>query len=463
VLHTAPDAWTLALRFDGDGQSLSGPGNFAIDYKGDLWVSNNYQFSADVHTPVCGSDKVFEFSPTGQMTTYQGGGLSGAGFGVALDQQNGNVWVSNFGFAAPVPGCPQDEQPPHNTVSLFSQYGAVLSPASGFTQGGINWPQGIAVDSSSSAWFANCNDGTVTDYPGGDPSKAKTVQAFDASAQPFDIADNHSSLFVTAANGNAVDLLGYDGTVEKTLTGGKFLRPLGIAAAPDGTVWAANSGVLTLPCPDRPTASDDAQFDAMLATTFSDTGVPGPGANFPGSVAAIAPDGSSVTDYVGGGITVPWGIAADGNGNVWVANFAGKRLSAFCGTNPSTCPTGVGTGDPLSPATTGYYFDGLTRSTGVAIDQSGNVWVTNNWQEVPFQTNPGGHQIVAYLGLAAPISIPKPNTPVTPITPTTPAASGQALAPTGSDVTPTIAMALIALAGGVGIAVARRRRRRSHA
>ncbi|SDY43827.1 hypothetical protein [Herbiconiux ginsengi] len=33
-LAAAPDAWTLALRFDGDGQSLDDPGNFAIDKAG---------------------------------------------------------------------------------------------------------------------------------------------------------------------------------------------------------------------------------------------------------------------------------------------------------------------------------------------------------------------------------------------------------------------------------------------
>lgn len=463
VLAAAPDAWTVVLRFDGDGESLSGPGNFAIDYKGNIWVDNNYQYNADVHTPVCGSDKMFEFSPIGQMTTYQGGGLSGAGFGVAIDAHTGNLWISNFGFAAPAPGCPEDQQPPHNTTSLFTSSGTALSPASGFSMGGINWPQGVAVDSSSSAWIANCNNGTVTQYPGGDASRGRAVQAFDSSGQPFDIVDNHRALFVTAANGNAVAVLGYDGTVEETLTGGKFLHPMGVAAAPDGTVWAANSGVLTLPCPTRPTAADDARFDAMLATTFSDTGVPGPGADFPASVAEIARDGSTVTDYVGGGITVPWGIATDGNGNVWVANFAGKRLSAFCGTDPSTCPAGVGTGDPLSPATTGYYFDGLTRNTGVAIDQSGNVWVTNNWQEVPFQTNPGGHQIVAYLGLAAPIAVPTPDAPVPPITPATPSVAGQALAASGSDPAPVIAFALLVLGAGIGITLGRERRRRARA
>jgi hypothetical protein len=94
---------------------------------------------------------------------------------------------------------------------------------------------------------------------------------------------------------------------------------------------------------------------------------------------------------------------------VWVANFAGKRLSAFCGADASACPPGVGVGGAISPELTGFFFDGLVRNTGVAVDQSGNVWLANNWIEIPIQTNPGGHEIVAFLGLAAPVEIPAPD------------------------------------------------------
>ena len=55
---------------------------------------------------------------------------------------------------------------------------------------------------------------------------------------------------------------------------------------------------------------------------------------------------------------------------------------------------------------TGYGFDGLGRNTGAAVDPSGNVWLANNWLQVPFQTNPGGHEIVAFVGLAAPQTTP---------------------------------------------------------
>ncbi|MGH3183122.1 MAG: hypothetical protein ACRDOH_23820 [Streptosporangiaceae bacterium] len=39
--------------------------------------------------------------------------------------------------------------------------------------------------------------------------------------------------------------------------------------------------------------------------------------------------------FSGGGLTIPWGIAVDGNDNVWVANFGGQRVSEFCG---AVCP-----------------------------------------------------------------------------------------------------------------------------
>lgn len=88
----------------------------------------------------------------------------------------------------------------------------------------------------------------------------------------------------------------------------------------------------------------------------------------------IGADGeiSSPTGFTGGGLTIPWGIAVDGNDNVWVANFAGKQLSELCGTKPENCPPRTDTGQAISPRT-GYGPDGLVRNTGVQIDPSGNV------------------------------------------------------------------------------------------
>ena len=109
------------------------------------------------------------------------------------------------------------------------------------------------------------------------------------------------------------------------------------------------------------------------------------------------------------GLRWPWGIAVDGNDNVWVANFAGKRIMQLCGVKEQNCPPGVHTGEPFS-LDTGYISDALKRVTGIQIDTSGNVWAVNNYEEIgllpPGQENPGGHEIVVFVGLAAPVKTP---------------------------------------------------------
>lgn len=380
-LSDVPAAWTLALRFDGDGESLSGPGNFTIDPDGNIWINNNYQYNADPAVPVCGSDQAFGFAPDGELiATLQGGGLSGSGFGIEFDR-SGRLWFSNFGFAAAAPGCPEEDQPPHNSMSLFDGDTAV-SPDTGYTQGDLSWPQGIEFDGDGNLWIANCGNDSVAVYPEGDPEQARNLGSFGLEA-PFAIVDNGQNVFVTGTVNSAVAVFDRDGTPAPfSPLKGAFDRPMGIAADAAGNVWVANSGGITLPCPEREAEG---------------RGTP--------SITMIAPDGTVSTPYTGGGVTLPWGIATDGDGNVWVADFSEQRVAAFCGADAATCPRGLVTGEAISPDDTGYAFDGLTRSTGIAVDPSGNVWVTNNWLTDAEQTNPGGHQIVAFVGAAAPVPV----------------------------------------------------------
>ena len=70
-------------------------------------------------------------------------------------------------------------------------------------------------------------------------------------------------------------------------------------------------------------------------------------------------------NYAGGGLNEPFGIAIDGAGNAWVANFANNAVTEISST-----------GTYLSGAS-GYTGGGLDTATGIAIDSSGNAWVTN--------------------------------------------------------------------------------------
>ena len=109
------------------------------------------------------------------------------------------------------------------------------------------------------------------------------------------------------------------------------------------------------------------------------------------------------------GLRWPWGIAVDGNDNVWVANFGGNTIMHMCGANQAKWPPNKVTGDTISPDK-GYFNNALQRITAVRIDPSGNVWMTNNWIDDAFHPNnvgnPGGHEVVVFIGLAGPVKTP---------------------------------------------------------
>ena len=398
ALILSPDAWTLAVRYDGNGMELDGPGNMAVDKDGNVWSTNNYKYDSSPSTIVCGGQQLIKLAPTGSDAPgapYSGGGLYGAGFGIAIDPSN-NVWVGNFGFKGM--GCMDDLNLLARSISEFSADGTPLS-GSGFTQGSVNQPQGTASDQQGNIWIANCTGDSVTVYAGGNPDSNKNFNNTNNNlglSRPFGLAiDGIGNAWVSSNYNNKVVGIAPNGMPLEAFTGAGIDAPLGVAADSLGNVWVANSGVVELPC------------------NGSDGGLKPPTSTF--SITEINRGGKQpkAVKFTGGGLRIPWGVAVDGNDNVWVANFGGQRLSEFCGAQTANCPPGLHTGDPISP-NTGYTFDGLTRNTGVVIDPSGNVWVANNWEIVPVQTNPGGHQFVVFVGLAAPVKTPMIGPPQRP-------------------------------------------------
>ena len=106
-------------------------------------------------------------------------------------------------------------------------------------------------------------------------------------------------------------------------------------------------------------------------------------------------------------LTGPWGIAVDGEDNVWVAGFRGPSLTEICGRRVKSCPHGKRTGDPISPRETGYQSAGIQHLTAVQVDQSGNVWVANNWSTGSSLAQfVGGNGLVEFVGAAAPVKTP---------------------------------------------------------
>jgi len=386
ALTSAPATWTIALRFVGNGREIDGPGNFAFDADGNAWVVNNYVYTRSPFKTACGGKQMLRFDPSGKDfpgAPYEGGGLYGAGYGVTIDK-DGNVWASNFGFQGT--GCTQPQR--DKSLSKFTPDGEALSPArKGFTQGDIYRPQGMASDMDGNIWTASCGNDSLVLYGAGDPGNAQNFSGF-GILKPFDVATDADGNVWTAGNrNNRVAKLDKDGNLLflSARRAGGVKRPMGITVDSQGNAWVANSGFIVAPCYAGESLNvPDRKYRAL--TMF-------------------APDGTATGPLEGGGLHRPWGISLDGDGNVWVSNFGGQRLSHFCGARPETCPPGVTTGEPISPKT-GYVFDGLTRNTAAQVDPSGNVWVANNWLPVPVQTNPGGKQIVVFVGMGAPTKAP---------------------------------------------------------
>jgi hypothetical protein len=137
----------------------------------------------------------------------------------------------------------------------------------------------------------------------------------------------------------------------------------------------------------------------------------------------VRADGTVLPPFDGGkSIIGPWGIAIDGNDNVWVANAMGRSVTQLCGARPENCPPGKKTGDPISPSS--GYIGGLQIITDVAIDPAGNLWVANNWdrpgegfKKVPepaLSTRFGGNGTVVFFGLAKPVRTPLIGPPQAP-------------------------------------------------
>jgi streptogramin lyase len=99
-----------------------------------------------------------------------------------------------------------------------------------------------------------------------------------------------------------------------------------------------------------------------------------------------------------GNLGSPGGAAVDAGGQFWIANYTGNSITEIAGND---APVAAGTA--LSPA--GFGQDaGLFLPFSLALDQSGNVWVSNQ----------AGNSLTMFFGLATPTATPMAPTPHAP-------------------------------------------------
>lgn len=426
ALVRRPDGWTVTVKVNDSGDDnflFGGPANVAFDSRGYAWVTNNV-----VQGTPNSSRRIMVLQPNGKpavggpglpTSPLTGGGILGTAWGVTVDRDD-NAWFGNFGWGSPLPSAgdwPTEEPPGNGSVSVFSPDGTPLSGPEGF-YGGAYRVQAIEADGRGNIWMASFGNNRVVVYPNGNPTDAIHFDLDDGD-RPFGIAfDAEGAAWVT--NSGGLTGRNQSSIAKFVLQGGKLKQ------------------VIKRPIGDTLKVVDvDSQGNAWFTSQGSDR------------VFAIRPDGRFFKrrGYRGGGINGPWGLAVDGEDNIWVANFGQTDfgvfrrggISKFAGVNPATRPPGKKVGDSLSPRTgytvptagsqvllhNGFPLNGegarpvfipYQRQTSLQIDRAGNIWTINNYKprwatdilgydngEIrPADANPGGDGIIIYVGLAPP-------------------------------------------------------------
>ena len=280
--------------------------------------------------------------------------------------------------------------PANNALAIFKAVGSrgpfqpVLSTQPNdwtmsitYAGGGLNLPGSLAIDSGGNVLVANYFGGVVSKFsPAGVPALATgfpgtglsqsygiTVDSFDnvwvTNEQSVTGANNHHSGSVSEFSSAGVELSGYGDT------GGGIYYPVAAAADSNGRIWIADYG-------------------SSSATLLANDGSAVSGSNGYGAAAlpftsAVAMDAShnawfavqkgAVRVTPAGVIssflccTDPAGIAVDQTGNVWIADYNASAVVELL-------PNGA-------VATRTTLNGGNDGPQGIAIDGAGNVWAAN--------------------------------------------------------------------------------------
>lgn len=332
---TATNDFTMGIAYTG---AFTLPIGVAVDSADNVWITdeaNSTDNTAISELYAAGYTGAGGGSTWNSSSPFTGGGLSGCNcYSIAIDP-SGNIWAGPSGGSG---------------LIELSSSGSPLSPSTGYQDNGY-FPYTVASDGSGNIW-----------------------------------------------NPNATAMYEYvPGTGFEDFSGGGVDEPDGVAVDAAGNVWVANvngtlsefnsSGVASGGSPYSGASAGDTGADCY----GEDAAVDASGNIWVPSYNALAEFNSSggpasgSSGYTGGGLNNACGIAIDGAGNVWVANWTGGSISEF-----------NSTGNPISGS--GGYFpvNNFYNPAHIAIDGSGNVWVTATY----------GPYLVEVVGAATPVVTP---------------------------------------------------------
>jgi hypothetical protein len=307
------------------------PQAVAIDAYGNAWFPRE-SFNGSIQ----------ELGPNGALLSPAGVGYQPVVFtnpiAIAIDDP-GNIWIANYGDGFTAGSA---------NVAKMSPAGVLLSPTTGYTASTLASPQTMAIDGTGSIWVT---------APFHSLTKFDTNGNLLSNANGFYNTGGYQGVAVDASN----NLWGvYNGTATEISSAGVHTGDYAVNAsaysvAINGTfTWVAGNSSLTV-------------LNASGAQTTPAGGI------------------------TGGGINDPVGIAVDGYGSSYTINAASYNGNTNAAHNVSET---YSNGTVVSPAT-GYMSSYLYSPNGIAVDLSGNVWVSD--------ATAGA---VVFVGLANPVVTP---------------------------------------------------------
>jgi hypothetical protein len=314
---------------------------------------------------------------------YTSGGLSIASQ-PAVDAK-GNVWIAD---TTGVNG--------NGGLVELNSMGAPLSPSSGWTDSSLNNPGGVAIDASGNVWLANYGGNSLSQFSSSGVFQTTATAPGKALLNPKHLAfDQTGGLWVASSDGTTSSLMKFSGSgaYQATFTGNGLDQSTGLAIDRYGDVWVSqyagiseftNSGA---PAKGSPFSSGPASA-AGLAFDFSNRLWV---LNTDSSVSVLNTSGTYLGGfpYATGNASQAITQSIDGVGSDWIV-LSGPGFPATTGTLVGLSDAGT-----LLSTTSGYSFNtGGYNIGGMAIDGSGNVWVT------------AGNQVTEFLGAAAPVVTP---------------------------------------------------------
>jgi hypothetical protein len=268
----------------------------------------------------------------------------------ALRPGSGGLWVVNF-----VPSPTADE---YSAAQLAASTSG--APTTALATGSSS-DFGAAFDAKGNLWVTQFTGNAIVEYTAsqlgssGAPAPAVTLNAsagslngvaglaFDASGNLW-VANTVSSTVVEFTTGQLASSGSPTPAVTLSANGGSLNVPTGVAFDAGNNLWVVNAA--------------DSSAVEFTPSQYATTGAPAPAVMLTSNA---------------GSLRGPLGLAFDKAGDLWVSdgNTGANRIAEF---GPSQLSA---SGSPVPAVTLAANGASLSVPTGLAFDESGNLWVAN--------------------------------------------------------------------------------------